>query len=132
MSRVLALAVVGGLAAVASGCYEPAYIPKKPRPEKIVRHNAIEEMNRAFTRKPELRKDLPKFLEKLGDADTTHELREAWLTVYPGYPFVLDRAISKSINDFYWPVAPVRDGRVYVEGFRRAAEDLVEETPQQS
>jgi hypothetical protein len=132
MNRLLALAVIGAFAAAASGCYEPAYVPKKPTPAKIVRNNSIDEIHRAFKKKPELRKDLPKFLEKLGDADTTSELRDAWLAVYPGYPFVIDRAFAKSHHDFYWPVAPVTDARVYVEGFRRAAEEVADEEPQQS
>jgi hypothetical protein len=132
MSRLLVLAVIGGLSAASSGCYEPVYVPKKPMPAKIVRNNAVHEINRAFKQKPELKRELPKFLEKLGEAESTSELREAWLAVYPGYPYVIDRTFAKSHHDFYWPVAPVTDARVYVDGFRRAAEEVADEAPPQS
>ncbi|HKS16584.1 MAG TPA: hypothetical protein VJU16_04675 [Planctomycetota bacterium] len=122
MSRLLALAAV---AALASGCYEPAYVPAKPTPAAIVRDNAAAEMTRAFAEKPALKDNLKTFLDKLGDATTTAELRAAWAEAYPDHERVLRRAISKSIHDFYWPVLPVTDGRVYVEGFRAAAEELM-------
>jgi len=119
MNRCLALMIAGGFAAAASGCYEVAVIPPKPTPA------------REFAGKPELKANLAKFLEKLGEATTSVELRAAWESVYPDHGRVVHRAISKSINDFYWPVAPVTDGRVFVEGFRAAAEELVE-TPSES
>lgn len=126
MNRCLALMIAGGFAAAASGCYEPAYIPPKPTPAAIVRDNAAFEIAREFAGKPELKANLSKFLEKLGEATTSVELRAAWESVYPDHGRVVRRAISKSLADFYWPVAPVTDGRVFVEGFRAAAEQLVE------
>jgi len=128
MNRLLALAVVGGFAIALPGCMTTMQIPPKPSPTEIVQMKATEEMKREFAIKPALKQDLPKFLDKLGSAETTDELREAWLSVYPGYPRVLNRAISKSLNDFYWPVMPVNDGRVFVEGFRAAAQELVGQT----
>lgn len=128
MNRLLALAVVGGIAVAAPGCMDTLQIPPKPTPVEIVQMKATEEMKREFAIKPALKQDLSKFLEKLGAAETTEELREAWATVYPGYPRVINRAISKSINDFYWPVMPVDDPRVFVEGFRAAAQELVGQT----
>lgn len=129
MRRLLGLTVMAGFAATLPGCYDVPVIPPKPEPAEIVRMNASAEMSREFARKPDLKKDLPKFLEKLGPAETSEQLREAWLSVYPGYPRVINRAIDKSLRDFHWPVAPVTDGRVFVEGFRAAAEEHVAAEP---
>ncbi len=129
MYRRLALVAVGAIASTVTGCYEPAYIPPKPTPEEIVRDNAAAEIAREFAKKPELKANLGKFLEKLGDAETTAALRAAWLEIYPDYPRVLNRTISKSLNDFYWPVLPVTDGRVFVEGFRAGAEQVSQAEP---
>jgi hypothetical protein len=131
MSRCLVLVAVGGLAAVFSGCYEPVYIPPKPTPEKIVRQNAAFEIQREFGKKADLKAKLGEFLEKLGDAETTLQLRAAWAEVYPDHVRVINNTISKSLRDFYWPVGEV-DGRVYVEGFREAAEDLRESANEQA
>lgn len=124
MNRCLVL-VAGGLAAVLSGCYGPAYIPPKPSPEEIVRSNAAFEIQREFGKNADLKEKLGQFLEKLGDAETTLQLRAAWAEVYPYHGRVISNTISKSLRDFYWPVADV-PGHVYVEGFREAAEDLRE------
>ena len=133
MRRYLALAVVVGTAVALQGCLTTMQIPPKPTPMEIVQMNATAEMRREFKVKPALKQELPKFLEKLGEATTTAELREAWAAVYPDYDRVVNRAISKSLHDFYWPIMPVEDGRVYVEGFRAAAEQLVAvATPDQS
>lgn len=128
MTRSLVLAAVGGFAAVLSACYEPAYIPPKPTPAEIVRNNATEEMRREFAKKPELRKKVGEFVAKLGDAETYDQLRAAWLGVYPDHGRVLGNTISKSIRDFYWPVATV-PSEAYIAGFRAAAEAIAAEEP---
>jgi|SRR5688572_2820615 len=124
MRRLLNVAVVAGLSAVLSGCYDVPVIPPKPTPSEIVAANATTEISREFAGKTDLKQNLAKFLEKLGDAKTTNELYTAWAEIYPDHPRVINRTIDKSMRDFYWPVAPVTDGRVYVDGFRKAAEDL--------
>jgi hypothetical protein len=133
MKRFLILAIAGVFVAAHSGCYEPAYIPPKPTPAEIVRDNAAEVIGKTFAGKADLKANLAKFLEKLGEATTTAELHAAWEEVYPGYPNVVYKTISKSLIDFYWPVAPVTDGRVFVEGFRAGAEQISQAaTPPQS
>jgi hypothetical protein len=126
MSRRLILAAAGIAAVALAGCYDVAQIPPKPTPAEIVRDNAKVEIKREFAGKTDLKDNLGKFLEHLGEAKTTQELYDAWAKVYPDHPRVIRRAISKSLNDFYWPVAPVTDGAVYVEGFREAAVELRE------
>lgn len=126
MKRSLALLVAGGMASALTACYGPTYIPEKPTPAAIVRDNAAAEIAKAFAGRDELKAKLATFLEKLGEATTTVELRAAWKEVYPDHERVVHRAISKSIHDFYWPVAPVTDGRIFVEGFRAGAEQVVE------
>lgn len=129
MSRVFALAAVGGLSAVLSGCYEPAYIPPKPDPDRIVSYYAYREINREFAKKPDLMKELGKFVEKLGDAETTDQLYAAWLEIYPDYPRVIRRTFEKCHSDFYWPVGPIYNRSIYVDGFREAARAIVDEAP---
>ena len=124
MKRFGALMAAVGLASAAAGCYEPAYIPPKPTPAEIVQKNATAEIAKDLGGKKDLKENLGKFLEKLGEATTTDQLRAAWAEVYPDHGRVIRRAIAKSIEDFYWPVAPVTDGSVYVEGFRAAAQQL--------
>ena len=124
MRRLMTVAVFGGLTAVLAGCYDVPVIPPKPTPAEIVAANATTEISREFAGKTDLKQNLGKFLEKLGEAKTTNELYAAWATVYPDHPRVINRTIDKSMRDFYWPVAPVTAGRVYVEGVRKAAEDL--------
>jgi hypothetical protein len=126
MSRRLILAAAGIAAVAFAGCYDVVQIPPKPTPAEIVRDNAKVEIKREFVGKTDLKDNLGKFLEHLGEAKTTKELYDAWAKVYPDHPRVIHRAISKSLNDFYWPVAPVTDGAVYVEGFREAAAELRE------
>ena len=124
MSRRLLLAAAVAFGSVLPGCYDVPMIPPKPSPVEIVQRNATAEINREFTgTKNDLRKDLGKFLEKLGNAETSQQLYDAWLAIYPDYPRVVRRAINKSLDDFYWPVMGA-DGWVYVEGFRQAALEL--------
>lgn len=126
MSRPLVLAAAAIVAFALPGCVETLQIPPKPTPAEIVRENAKAEITREFAGKTDLKDNLGKFLEHLGEATTTKELYDAWAKVYPDHPRVIHRTISKSLNDYYWPVAPVYDGRVYVEGFRAAVEHLRE------
>jgi hypothetical protein len=124
MSRRAVLAALLGFAAVLPGCYDVPIIPPRPSPVEIVQRNASAEIVREFAgTKAELRKELPKFLEKLGDAETSQQLMTAWTEVYPDYPRVVRRTISKSVNDTNWPVMGA-ESRVYVEGFRQAAQEL--------
>ena len=126
MSRLFALAAVAGIAPLVGGCYDHAYVPPQPTPAEIVRTNATAEISKALSATPDFKEKLKEFLVKLGEASTTDELRARWAEVYPDHERVIRRAISKSIHDFYWPVLPVNDGRVYVEGFRAAAAGLSE------
>jgi hypothetical protein len=123
MSRSLVLVAVGGLAAVLSACYEPAYIPPKPTPAEIVRDNARAEMAREFAKKPELKSKAREFVQKVDGAETYEQLRAAWLAVYPDHGRVLSNTIAKSTRDFYWPVAAVPSS-VYIAGMREAAESF--------
>lgn len=129
MSRLLSLVAVGGLTAVLSGCYEPANIPPKPDPDRIVSYYAYKEINREFGLKSEQRKQLGKFLEKLSNAETTDQLYAAWTEIYPDYTRVIRRTFEKCHSDFYWPVGPIYDRSIYVNGFREAAQAIVDEAP---
>src|SRR5262245_1566227 len=126
MSRLLALAAVAGIAPLLGGCYDHANVPPQPTPAEIVRTYATTEISKELAATPDFKEKLKEFLGKLGAASTTDELRARWAEVYPDHERVIHRTISKSMRDFYWPVLPVNDGRVYVEGFRAAAEGLVE------
>ena len=125
MNRILALAVVATVASFGAGCVDTLQIPPKPTPAEIVRDNAVAEIHRAFG-KTDVKEGLTKFLEKLGDSTTSVQVREAWIEAFPSHERVYYRTISKSLADFYWPVMPVKDGRIYVEGFRAAATQLLE------
>ena len=124
MTRRAVLAALLGFAAVLPGCYDVPIIPPRPSPVEIVQRNAAAEITREFAGpKADLMKELPKFLEKLGDAVTSQQLYAAWAEVYPDYPRVVRRTIYKSFEDYYWPVMGANSW-VYVEGFRAAAQEL--------